>query len=116
MSEQTTEGAVAYATIGEAAEATATQQHEDQEGVERDADSGVITAVSLCMECGENGSTTFLPTVIPHFKRVVVSSFRCDECGHRNTECMIADYGEKGCRYVLKATGPADRPSPAVTA
>eukprot|EP01052_Picozoa_sp_SAG31_P003350 SAG31_NODE_127_length_23612_cov_39.709863_16_plen_120_part_00 len=60
------------------------------------------------MECQEEGLTTFLPTIIPHFKRVVVSSFRCEHCGHRNTECMIADFSEKGCRYVLKAKGPED--------
>jgi ZPR1 zinc finger protein len=53
----------------------------------------------------ENGTTTFLPTVIPHFKKVIVSSFSCGCCGHRNSELQIADYEEKGCRYQLKVEG-----------
>lgn len=77
---------------------------EDEDGVLR-RDDGIIQAQSMCTECEENGMTTFLPTIIPHFKKVIVSSFRCDCCGHRNSELQIADYEDKGCRYQLKVEG-----------
>jgi hypothetical protein len=36
------------------------------------------------------GVTRLLLTSIPYFKEIVVSSFRCDECGHRDTEIQSA--------------------------
>jgi len=93
-----------YAAIGDTAELMAQTDGADEDGVLR-RDDGIIQAVSMCTECEENGMTTFLPTVIPHFKKVIVSSFRCDCCGHRNSELQIADYEEKGCRYQLKVEG-----------
>ncbi len=90
-----------YSAIGDTADLVAST---DDDGVLR-RDDGIIQAVSMCTECEENGMTTFLPTVIPHFKKVIVSSFRCDCCGHRNSELQIADYEEKGCRYQLKVEG-----------
>ena len=96
------DGAIEYQSIGSAADELAATPDED--GVVR-RDDGIIQAVSMCTECEENGLTTFLPTVIPHFKKVIVSSFSCDHCGHKNSELQIADYEEKGCRYQLKVQG-----------
>jgi len=52
----------------------------------------VLFAGAFCEIACEN---SFLPTVIPHFKKVIVSSFRCEHCGHRNSELQIADYEDK---------------------
>eukprot|EP01017_Pseudomicrothorax_dubius_P011168 TRINITY_DN14129_c0_g1_i1.p1 TRINITY_DN14129_c0_g1~~TRINITY_DN14129_c0_g1_i1.p1 ORF type:complete len:450 (+),score=123.51 TRINITY_DN14129_c0_g1_i1:138-1487(+) len=41
---------------------------------------------SLCVNCEEQGKTTMLLTKIPFFKEVIVVSFRCEECGYRNSE------------------------------
>ena len=40
-----------------------------------------------------------LLTTIPYFKEIVVSSFRCDKCGHRDTEIQSA--GEIQREYCL---------------
>jgi zinc finger protein len=92
----------AFQTIGEAAEAQGSQDAE--EGIERRED-GIITAVSYCVHCEEDGLTTFLPTVIPHFKRVIVSAFSCPHCSYRNSELQLADYEDKGCQYTLQVEG-----------
>lgn len=38
----------------------------------------------------KQGTTRMLLTTIPYFKEIVVSSFRCDKCGHRDTEIQSA--------------------------
>jgi zinc finger protein len=54
---------------------------------------------SLCMECEEQGKTVFMYTKIPFFKEIMISSFSCEHCGHRNSEVSFAgkleDYGVK---------------------
>ena len=54
---------------------------------------------SLCMECGEQGETKFMYMTIPFFKEVILSSFCCENCGHKNSEIQFAgkveDYGVK---------------------
>lgn len=65
---------------------------------------------SLCMRCHEQvsehlaeqglfsftgltnqGTTRMLLTSIPYFKEVVVMSFRCEHCGHRDSEVQSAE-------------------------
>ena len=92
----------AFQTIQASADA---QEISAQDGIDRSRDDGIITVVSCCMECERDGVTTFLPTVIPHFKRVIVSAFSCEHCGNRNSEVQLADYEEKGCRYMLHVEG-----------
>ncbi|PAV19707.1 zinc-finger ZPR1 [Pyrrhoderma noxium] len=52
---------------------------------------------SLCMNCGENGTTRLLLTSIPYFREVIVMSFRCEHCGWQNNEVqpagIIRDHG-----------------------
>ncbi|XP_041005273.1 zinc finger protein ZPR1-like [Juglans microcarpa x Juglans regia] len=58
---------------------------------------------SLCMRCGENGITRFLLTLIPHFRKILLSAFECPHCGERNNEVQFA--GEilpRGCCYHLE--------------
>ena len=57
---------------------------------------------SLCMECEENGETRFMYTKIPMFKEIILSSFSCEHCGHRNNEVQFGGkLGDYGCRYKL---------------
>ncbi|KAL5229784.1 hypothetical protein ABZP36_028560 [Zizania latifolia] len=58
---------------------------------------------SLCMRCGENGTTRILLTMIPHFREVVLMAFECPHCGERNNEVQFAGQLQpKGCCYLLE--------------
>lgn len=74
---------------------------EQEEGEERE----VQEIESLCMRCHEQvgppytqllayadgqGTTRLLLTTIPYFKEIIVMSFRCDHCGHRDSEINSA--------------------------
>uniref|UniRef100_A0A8R7TP57 Zinc finger ZPR1-type domain-containing protein n=1 Tax=Triticum urartu TaxID=4572 RepID=A0A8R7TP57_TRIUA len=67
----------------------------------RDAPLHVVE--SLCMRCGENGTTRILLTLIPHFREVVLMAFECPHCSERNNEVQFAGQLQaKGCCYTLK--------------
>ncbi|KAL4291001.1 hypothetical protein GQ457_14G001540 [Hibiscus cannabinus] len=58
---------------------------------------------SLCMRCSQNGTTRFLLTSIPHFRKVLLSAFECPHCGERNNEVQFAgEIQPKGCHYRLE--------------
>jgi len=44
------------------------------------------------------GVTRLLLTTIPYFKQIVVSSFRCERCGYRDTEIQSAGEMQRGLR------------------
>jgi ZPR1 zinc finger protein len=49
------------------------------------------------------GETRMLLTKIPHFRELMVCSFECPHCGHRNNEITFAGmFGEKGSIHTLK--------------
>ncbi|KAL0854561.1 hypothetical protein Bca101_059713 [Brassica carinata] len=57
---------------------------------------------SMCMRCGENGTTRFLLTLIPYFRKVLLSAFECPHCGERNNEVQFAgEIQPRGCSYRL---------------
>ncbi|CAH9111912.1 unnamed protein product [Cuscuta europaea] len=57
---------------------------------------------SLCMRCGENGVTRFLLTLIPHFRKILLSAFECPHCCERNNEVQFAgEIQPRGCCYSL---------------
>lgn len=67
-----------------------------------DGDSEPLQLESMCMRCHETGTTTMLLVSIPHFKDLLLASFECPECGHRNSEVQFAGaYSEKGARHTL---------------
>ncbi|KAL6992034.1 hypothetical protein U1Q18_010145 [Sarracenia purpurea var. burkii] len=67
-----------------------------------DADAPLYQVESLCMRCGENGTTRFLLTSIPHFRKILLSAFECPHCGERNNEVQFAgELQPRGCRYQL---------------
>jgi zinc finger protein len=52
--------------------------------VDINPENPVTKIQSLCMECGENGTTSFLLTSIPHFRELIISSFECPACHAKN--------------------------------
>ncbi|KAK1423671.1 hypothetical protein QVD17_18978 [Tagetes erecta] len=66
-------------------------------------DAPVYQVESLCMRCGENGTTRFLLTLIPHFRKILLSAFECPHCGERNNEVQFAgEIQPKGSCYRLE--------------
>ncbi|KAL2473925.1 ZPR1 zinc-finger domain protein [Forsythia ovata] len=68
-----------------------------------DSDAPLYEVESLCMRCGENGITRFLLTLIPHFRKILLSAFECPHCGERNNEVQFAgEIQPRGCHYRLQ--------------
>ncbi|XP_021888039.1 zinc finger protein ZPR1 isoform X2 [Carica papaya] len=66
-------------------------------------DTPLYQVESLCMRCGENGITRFLLTLIPHFRKILLSAFECPHCGERNNEVQFAgEIQPRGCQYRLE--------------
>ncbi|KAF8449139.1 zf-ZPR1-domain-containing protein [Boletus edulis BED1] len=64
---------------------------------------------SLCMRCGEQGTTRIMLTSIPYFREVIVMSFRCEHCGATNNEIQTAGaIRELGVTYTLKVLHRGD--------
>jgi zinc finger protein len=63
---------------------------------------------SLCVECGGMGVTRMLPTRIPFFREVIISSFSCPECGHRSSDVLMSRTQERGCSFALQVVSPVD--------
>lgn len=58
---------------------------------------------SMCMACGETGTTRLLITRIPMFKEIVVMSFSCPHCHNSNNEIQSgAVIQDTGVRYTLR--------------
>ncbi|XP_078434019.1 uncharacterized protein LOC144705292 [Wolffia australiana] len=80
--------------VGKAAEAVS------EEG---ETSSFLYATESLCMRCGENGTTRVLATKIPHFREVLLMAFECPHCNERNNEVQFAGAIQpRGCLYTLK--------------
>ncbi|CAH9141254.1 unnamed protein product [Cuscuta epithymum] len=71
-------------------------------GDNADTNSPLLEVESLCMRCRENGVTRFLLTLIPHFRKILLSAFECPHCGERNNEVQFAgEIQPRGCCYSL---------------
>ncbi|XP_028052052.1 zinc finger protein ZPR1-like isoform X1 [Camellia sinensis] len=67
-----------------------------------DNDAPLYQVESLCMHCRQNGTTRFLLTLIPHFRKILLSAFECPHCGERNNEVQFAgELQPRGCHYQL---------------
>ncbi|KAJ4450425.1 hypothetical protein ANN_01849 [Periplaneta americana] len=67
-----------------------------------DPDPETTEIESLCVNCGENGTTRVLLTKIPFYKEVVLMSFECEHCGFKNNEIQPGGkVDEKGIRITL---------------
>ncbi|KAB1210465.1 Zinc finger protein ZPR1 [Morella rubra] len=68
-----------------------------------DGDAPLYQVESLCMRCGENGITRFLMTLIPNFRKILLSAFECPHCNERNNEVQFAgEIQPRGCCYHLE--------------
>ncbi|XP_050228426.1 uncharacterized protein LOC126677705 [Mercurialis annua] len=68
-----------------------------------DIDTPRYEIESLCMRCGENGMTRLLLTIIPNFRKILLSAFDCPHCGERNNEVQFAgEIQPRGCYYCLE--------------
>ncbi|XP_071707478.1 uncharacterized protein [Rutidosis leptorrhynchoides] len=76
------------------------------EAICTDDDSAPVYQVeSLCMRCHENGVTKFLLTLIPHFRKILLSAFECPHCGERNNEVQFAgEIQPRGSIYRVEFT------------
>ncbi|KAF5767799.1 putative Zinc finger, ZPR1-type [Helianthus annuus] len=74
------------------------------EAISTDDDNAPLYQVeSLCMRCHENGTTRFLLTMIPHFRKILLSAFECPHCNERNNEVQFAgEIQPRGSRYRLE--------------
>uniref|UniRef100_A0A1S4C0C4 Zinc finger protein zpr1 n=1 Tax=Nicotiana tabacum TaxID=4097 RepID=A0A1S4C0C4_TOBAC len=71
-------------------------------GDDVEIDTPLYVVESLCMRCGENGTTRFLLTLIPHFRKILLSAFDCPHCSERNNEVEFAgEIQPRGCCYSL---------------
>uniref|UniRef100_M1ANS9 Zinc finger protein n=1 Tax=Solanum tuberosum TaxID=4113 RepID=M1ANS9_SOLTU len=71
-------------------------------GDDVEIDTPLYVVESLCMRCGENGTTRLLLTLIPHFRKILLSAFDCPHCGERNNEVEFAgEIQPRGCCYSL---------------
>ncbi|CAM8924484.1 unnamed protein product [Rhodiola kirilowii] len=65
-------------------------------------DTPLYQIESLCMRCSENGVTRFLLTIIPNFRKILLSAFECPHCGERNNGVEFAgELQPRGCQYTL---------------
>ena len=55
-----------------------------------DGEQTITELESYCVNCGLNGQTKMLLTVIPHFREVIVMAFDCSYCGFKNNEIQSA--------------------------
>ncbi|CAK9304039.1 unnamed protein product [Gordionus sp. m RMFG-2023] len=64
---------------------------------------------SLCPNCEKQGLTQILPTNIPFFREVIITSFCCPHCNHTNNEIMQAEEIKTyGIRYILNIKNEKD--------
>ncbi|KAJ3272947.1 hypothetical protein HDV01_005144 [Terramyces sp. JEL0728] len=74
-----------------------------------DGEQAITEVESLCMACGENGTTKLLLTKVPHFREIILMAFECPHCGLRNNEIQPAQtIAEKGIRQAVKISGQRD--------
>lgn len=79
------------------------------QAVESEEASPVTEIESMCMNCGETGTTRLMMTAIPFFREVILMSFDCEHCGESNNEIQFGGkVQEKGCRYEFTVTTPKD--------
>ncbi|KAL4063189.1 zf-ZPR1-domain-containing protein [Scleroderma citrinum] len=98
-----------FPTIGNVAEKAEAVQDDTPGDTETQEDKPVQEIESLCMECNEQGTTRMMLTSIPHFKEVIVMSFRCEHCGATNNEVQSAGtIRPEGVMYTLKILHRAD--------
>ncbi|XP_025191238.1 zinc finger protein ZPR1 isoform X2 [Melanaphis sacchari] len=77
---------------------------------ELDVDQLEVNVIeSLCLNCGNNGTTRLLLTRIPFYKELVISSFDCPHCHFKNNQLDPAiEIKPQGVRMSLKIENKED--------
>lgn len=103
------EGAAASAAAAAAAGGADSDSDDEEERSAKAAAAGVhVVEGSLCMSCGETGTTRLMPTRIPFFREIIICAFSCPECGFRSSEVMTSQTQERGCIFSLKVSSEAE--------
>ncbi|KAJ9192109.1 hypothetical protein DTO166G4_7960 [Paecilomyces variotii] len=77
--------------------------------VERDEDTGLVSVESLCMNCGENGTTRLLLIRVPFFRDIILESFECPHCFFKDNSVKSAGQIQpQGTKYTLDVEDEAD--------
>ena len=64
---------------------------------------------SLCVNCGKSGETRLLLVQIPHFRDILISSFRCSHCAYNNNDVQSTGaIQEQGQKITLRAESAKD--------
>ena len=64
---------------------------------------------TLCLDCGGTGKTMLMLHKIPHFREIIIGSFKCDKCNARNNEVTFGgEIQPKGTRMELVCTKESD--------
>lgn len=62
-----------------------------------------------CYVCYADGETNMCLISVPYFKELIISCFKCQSCGYKNSEVKGGGgISEKGTKYTLNVTKPAD--------
>ncbi|KAF2363719.1 Zinc finger ZPR1-type [Trinorchestia longiramus] len=75
-----------------------------------ESEEPTITEISsVCLQCHEQGTTRLLLTMIPFFKKVMVSSFSCPHCHYSNNSLLnVGRIQDSGIKYTLNVRTPND--------
>ncbi len=76
--------------------------YEDWSGVD-------VVENSLCTVCEKSGRTIMILHKVPHFRELIIASFKCDHCAHTNNEVTFGgEIQVQGSAIELKVTKPSD--------
>ncbi|KAL4921444.1 ZPR1 zinc-finger domain-containing protein [Aspergillus aurantiobrunneus] len=90
-------------------EVVETQFQKPGDLVERNEETGVMQVESLCMNCHENGTTRLLLLRVPFFRDIILESFECEHCHHKDNSVKSAgQIQEKGSVYILDVENEDD--------
>lgn len=57
-----------------------------QKGLDENVKGESLVFPTPCNACGEMGENKMCTVSIPHFKNILIMSFKCDHCGNKDTE------------------------------
>ncbi|KAI6651623.1 Zinc finger protein ZPR1 [Oopsacas minuta] len=69
----------------------------------------IFSFTNPCPSCSKDCETNIKPVSVPYFKEVLLMATNCDICGYKSNEVKPSKgISEKGIRYELNMTSPAD--------
>jgi ZPR1 zinc finger protein len=101
-------GAITEDAVAEGVPVDPTVEPSNLERRTTDHGGDYVSLKSLCMSCGEQGTTRLLLTTIPFFRDVILMSFDCEACGLKNSEVQSASVQARGCRFECRVETARD--------